>query len=121
MNNSSRPQSGQGLRPENSGSTICHRSGRPGINFIFAAIVYALIVWWVEKAIPVVGELPSQTAVKTQLPAEIVSFDGRQMISWERISIAMVDVIGDKTTVQVGLRPLDSSVVNKVTIPVPKS
>ena len=93
----------------------------PGINFIFAAIVYALIsMVGVEKAIPVVGELPSQTAVKTQLPAEIVSFDGRQMISWERISIAMVDVIGDKTTVQVGLRPLDSSVVNKVTIPVPK-
>lgn len=93
----------------------------PGINFIFAAIVYALIsMVGVEKAIPVVGELPSQTAVKTQLPAEIVSFDGRQMISWERISIAMVDVIGDKTTVQVGLRPLDSRVVNKVTIPVPK-
>ena len=32
----------------------------------------------------------------------------------------MVGVIGDKTTVQVGLRPLDSSVVNNVTIPVPK-
>ena len=48
----------------------------PGINFIFAAIVYALIsMVGVEKAIPVVGELPSQTAVKTQLPAEIVSFD----------------------------------------------
>ncbi len=93
----------------------------PGINFVFAAIVYALIsMIGVQKAIPVAGELPSQTAVKTQLPAEIVSFEGRQMISWERISIAMVDVIGDKTTVQVGLRPLDSSIVNKVTIPVPK-
>ena len=93
----------------------------PGINFVFAAIVYALIsMIGVQKAIPVAGELPSQTAVKTQLPAEIVSFEGRQMISWERISIAMVGVIGDKTTVQVGLRPLDSSIVNKVTIPVPK-
>tara|TARA_B100001093_G_scaffold81077_1_gene72473 strand:+ start:3398 stop:4729 length:1332 start_codon:yes stop_codon:yes gene_type:complete len=93
----------------------------PGINFIFAAVVYALIsIIGVQKAIPVVGELPSQTAVKTRLPAEIVSFDGRQMMSWERISIAMVDVIADKTSVQVGLRPLNSNVVDKVTIPVPK-
>ena len=93
----------------------------PGINFIFAAIVYALIsMIGVQKPIPIVGELPSQLTVKTQLPAEIVSFDGQQMTSWERISIAMVGVIGDETTVQVGLRPLDSSVVNKVTIPVPK-
>ena len=72
-----------------------------------------------EKAIPVVGEFRRKQRSKPAT-AEIVSFDGRQMISWERISIAMVDVIGDKTTVQVGLRPLDSSVVNKVTIPVPK-
>ena len=93
----------------------------PGINFIFAAIVYALIsMIGVQKAIPVVDELPSQTAVKIRLPAEFVSFDGRQVMSWERISIAMVDVIGDKTTVQVGLRPLESNVVNKITIPVPK-
>lgn len=93
----------------------------PGINFIFAALVYALIsVIGVQKAIPVVDELPSQTAVKIRLPAEFVSFDGRQVMSWERISIAMVDVIGDKTTVQVGLRPLESNVVNKITIPVPK-
>ena len=93
----------------------------PGINFIFAAMVYALIsMIGVQKAIPVVDELPSQTAVKTALPAELVSFDGRQMMSWERISIAMVDAIGDKTIVQVGLRPLESNVVNKITIPVPK-
>lgn len=93
----------------------------PGINFIFAALVYALIsMIGVQKAIPVVDELSSQTAVKIRLPAEFVSFDGRQVMSWERISIAMVDVIGDKTTVQVGLRPLESNVVNKITIPVPK-
>ena len=41
------------------------------------------------------------------------------MESWERISIAMVDVLGDKNTVQIGLRPLDSSIVNIVTMPVP--
>ena len=93
----------------------------PGINFIFAAIVYTLIsMIGVQKAIPVVDELPSQTAAKIRLPAEFVSFDGRQMLSWERISIAMVDAIGDKTTVQVGLRPLESNVVNKIAIPVPK-
>ena len=37
---------------------------------------------------------------------QVVSFDGRPMESWERISIAMVDVIGDQNTVQIGLRPL---------------
>ncbi len=92
----------------------------PGINFIFAAIVYALIsMIGVQTPVPVVGELPSETATKTRLPAEVVSFDGRPMESWERISIAMVDVIGDQNTVQIGLRPLDSSIVNTVIIPVP--
>ena len=92
----------------------------PGINFIFAAIVYALIsMIGVQTPVPVAGELPGETATKTRLPAEVVSFDGRPMESWERISIAMVDVIGDKNTVQIGLRPLDSSIVNTVTMPVP--
>ena len=93
----------------------------PGINLIFAALIYALIsMIGVQTPVPVVGELPTVTASKTRLPAEIVSFDGRDMESWERISIAMVDVIGDQTTVQVGLRPLDSTIVNQVTMPVPR-
>ena len=93
----------------------------PGINLIFAAFIYALIsMVGVQTPVPVVGELPTVTAGKTRLPAEIVSFDGRKMESWERISIAMVDVIGDQPTVQVGLRPLDSTIVNQVTIPVPR-
>jgi regulator of sigma E protease len=93
----------------------------PAINLIFAAFIYALIsMFGVQTPVPVVGELPTVTASKTRLPAEIVSFDGRDMESWERISIAMVDVIGDQTTVQVGLRPLDSTIVNQVTMPVPR-
>lgn len=93
----------------------------PGINLIFAALIYALIsMIGVQTPVPVVGELPTVTASKTRLPAEIVSFDGRDMESWERISIAMVDVIGDQTTVQVGLRPLDSTIVNQITMPVPR-
>ena len=92
----------------------------PGINFIFAAIVYALIsMIGVQTPVPVVGELPGETATKTRLPAEVVSFDRRPMESWERISIAMVDVIGDQNMVQIGLRPLDSGIVNIVTMPVP--
>lgn len=92
----------------------------PGINLIFAALVYALIsMIGVQTPVPIAGELPAETAMKTRLPAEVVSFDGRPMESWERISIAMVDVIGDQKTVQIGLRPLDSSIVNIVTMPVP--
>jgi regulator of sigma E protease len=92
----------------------------PGINLIFAALVYALIsMIGIQTPVPVAGELPAETAMKTRLPAEVVSFDGRPMESWERISIAMVDVIGDQKTVQIGLRPLDSSIVNIVTMHVP--
>ena len=65
----------------------------PGINLIFAALIYALIsMIGVQTPVPVVGELPTVTASKTRLPAEIVSFDGRDMESWERISIAMPEV-----------------------------
>jgi regulator of sigma E protease len=92
----------------------------PGINLIFATLVYALIsMIGIQTPVPVAGELPAETAMKTRLPAEVVSFDGRPMESWERISIAMVDVIGDQKTVQIGLRPLDSSIVNIVTMHVP--
>lgn len=93
----------------------------PGINLIFAALIYALMsMIGVQTPVPLVGELPTVAASKTRLPAEIVSFDGREMESWERISIAMVDVIGDQSTVQVSLRPLDSTIVNQVTMPVPR-
>ncbi len=102
------------------GQRVAIVAAGPGINFIFAAIVYAFIsMIGVQTPVPVAGELPAETTTKTRLPAEVVSFDGRPMESWERISIAMVDVIGDQNTVQIGLRPLDSSIVDIVTIPVP--
>ena len=92
----------------------------PGINFIFAALVYAVIsMVGVQTPVPVAGGLPAETVTKTKLPAEVVSFNGRPMESWERISIAMVDVIGDQNAVQIGLRPLDSNIVNTITMPVP--
>lgn len=92
----------------------------PGINLIFAAFLYALIsMIGVQTPVPVVAELPQGASTEARLPAELVSFDGRTMASWERISIAMVDVIGDGPTVEMRLRPLDSNVVQSVQIPVP--
>lgn len=93
----------------------------PGINLIFAALVYALIsMIGVQTTVPVVGELPEGAETRTTLPAELVSFDGKPVESWERISIAMVDAIGEDPTVALGLRPLNSNIVNQVTIAVPR-
>ena len=92
----------------------------PGINLIFAAMVYALIsMIGVQTAVPVVGQLPGDASARTSLPAELVSFDGKAVESWERVSISMVDAIGEDPTVSLGLRPLNSNIVNRVTIPVP--
>jgi len=92
----------------------------PGINLLFAALVYALIsMIGVQTPVPVVSELPEGSVSQARLPAELVAFDGRSMESWERVSIAMVDVIGDGPMVEMRLRPLDSNVVQTVQIPVP--
>ena len=103
------------------GQRIAIVAAGPGINLIFAAIIYAFIsMIGVETPIPIVGELQGTVAMKTRLPAEVVSFDGRPTESWERISIAMVDIIGETPTVQIGLRPLESSVINYLALPVPR-
>ena len=92
----------------------------PCINLLFAAFIYALIsMIGIQTAIPIVGELPAGTTIKMELPAEVIKFNGREVESWERITIAMVDVIGDQSTVQVGLKSLDSGAVKIVTLPVP--
>ncbi len=93
----------------------------PGINLIFAAMVYALIsMIGIQTPVPVVAELPKGSSSQVRLPAELVAFDGRTMESWERVSIAMVDVIGDGPTIELRLRPLDSNTVQSVQIPVPR-
>ncbi len=102
------------------GQRIAIVAAGPGINLLFAACIYALIsMIGVQTAIPIIGELPSEAVMKVPLPAEIVRFNGRDAESWERITIAMVDVIGDQTSVNVDLRPLDSESIKSVTLSVP--
>jgi regulator of sigma E protease len=92
----------------------------PAINFLFAAVLYALIsIIGTQVAVPIVGSLPGSAKLNAILPAELVRFDGRSMESWERIAIAMVDKIGDDKTVQIALKSMDSGVVSNIRIPVP--
>ncbi len=102
------------------GQRVAIVAAGPGINLLFAACVYALIsMIGVQTAIPIIGELPSETVIKVPLPAEIIRFNGQDVESWERITIAMVDVIGDQTSVNVDLRSLDSENVERVVLSVP--
>ncbi len=57
--------------------------------------------------------------MSVELPAEVITFNGRQVESWEGITIAMVDVIGDQATVQVALRPLNLEAIETITLAVP--
>ena len=92
----------------------------PFINLLFAAFIYSLIsMIGVQTAIPIVDELPAATGMSVELPAEVIKFNGRQVESWEGITIAMVDVIGDQASVQVALRSLNLEAIETITLAVP--
>lgn len=94
----------------------------PLINLIFAAILYAIIsALGVTVAVPVIQGLPDGNRDYTSvLPAELVAIEGVATPSWERASIRLVDAIGESESLRLSLRPLDSSVVRDVLIPVPR-
>ncbi len=92
----------------------------PGINLLFAALTYALIsMIGVQTAVPVIGSVPEGSTGQARMPAELVTFNGRDVESWERINIAMVDVIGETPSVELRVRPLDSNVIQSIQVPVP--
>lgn len=95
----------------------------PLINLGFAALLYALIsAFGVTVAIPVIGSLPEATSGQDEyLPAELLAVDGVTTSSWERASIRLVDAIGESPTIRLTVRPLDSSVVRDILIPVPRN
>lgn len=95
----------------------------PLINLGFAACLYGLIsAIGVTVAIPVVGSFSETTRDQSAyLPAELLAVDGVPTASWERASIRLVDAIGESASIRLTLRPLDSSIVRDVVIPVPRA
>lgn len=95
----------------------------PLINLGFAAGLYGVIsAIGVTVAIPVIGSFSETTRNQSAyLPAELLAVNGVPTVSWERASIRLVDAIGESSSVRLTLRPLDSSVVRDVVIPVPRA
>jgi regulator of sigma E protease len=95
----------------------------PLINLGFAAVLYAVIsALGVTVAIPVIGSLPETPRSPSEyLPAELLAVDGVSTTSWERASVRLVDAIGESPTIRLTIRPVDSSIVRDVMIPVPRN
>ena len=95
----------------------------PLINLGFAAVLYAVIsALGVTVAIPVIGSLPeTPRSTSEYLPAELLAVDGVSTTSWERASVRLVDAIGESPTIRLTIRPVDSSIVRDVMIPVPRN
>lgn len=78
----------------------------PAANFIFAVLAYWVVfIAGVPTVKPVIGEvLPSTIAAAAKLPAEfeIKQVDGRQVVSWEETTLALIGKVGSSQVVVQG-------------------
>lgn len=85
----------------------------PLINLAFAVAVYwVLFVVGVTHLIPVIGEVQAESPAalaELETGQEIIAIDGKEVQSWEDITLALVSRIGDNGEIKFGVRHPESS------------
>lgn len=94
----------------------------PVVNLVFAILLYWLIFSvGVTRVAPIIGEVePDSLAAQVGIQAgdEIVSVDGDETVSWDKVNFALVARIGDTGTIELGVKPANTNMVTNYTIPV---
>ena len=82
--------------------------GGPFANFLLAVVAYWIIaVAGSTSYLPVLGDVPEQSpleAAGATAGQEVVSVDGKITPSWQQISMALADRLGDSGTISLGIR-----------------
>ncbi|MCG8314249.1 MAG: sigma E protease regulator RseP [Pseudomonadales bacterium] len=94
----------------------------PLVNLSFAVLLYWLIFSvGVTRVAPVVGDVEADSlAFSAGIRAgdEIVSVDGKDTPSWDKVNFALVARLGDSGSLSVGIQPADSNLIQEVSIPI---
>lgn len=94
----------------------------PAINLIFAFLLYwMLFSTGVSVLIPRVGDVPDNSPAAMagfERGQEILSVDGTATVSWEDVSFALVDRLGDTGDVQFEVQSPGNVVTEQLTVPV---
>lgn len=85
----------------------------PLVNLLFAVLVYwAMFVAGVEKVVPVVGEVATQSIAEQAglLPGdEIVAVAERQTHSWDEVNLVLAGYVGESASVPVTIKPMQGN------------
>jgi regulator of sigma E protease len=97
--------------------------GGPVANFLLAIVVYWLVFvgTGVSGFTPVTGPAPEGTpAAVAGLPAdhEITAVDGEAVDTWQAVSIALVDRLGETGTIRISARPVAGGAAGEFGLPI---
>lgn len=94
----------------------------PAINLIFAFLLYwMLFASGVSVLIPRVGDVPDNSPAAMagfERGHEILSVDGKHTVSWEDVSFALVDRLGDTGKILFEVKSPGQSVPEKIQVPI---
>ncbi len=83
----------------------------PSFNLLFAFLAYWLMfIIGITSMAPVLGNLPKGSIAQLaglQAKQEIISIDNKLTPSWEKVSIALMDAIGNEQSVEIQVREKD--------------
>jgi regulator of sigma E protease len=95
-------------------------AGGPFANFLLAVVVYwFLAVAGSTEIAPILGAAPEDSPIdRAGVPAgmEIVSIDGRPTSSWQQVSMALADRLGDTGSIVLGTRVPGAEAVSEHTL-----
>lgn len=86
----------------------------PVVNLLFAVLLYwALFIHGMTGVVPTIGAIKADTpaAVAGMVQGdEVTAIDGKSTTTWEAVSLALVDRIGDTGTIKVTVKTPESNV-----------
>lgn len=92
----------------------------PAINLVFAFLLYwMLFATGVSVLIPRVGDVPDNSPAAMagfERGQEIISVDGKHTVSWEDVSFALVDRLGDSGKIVFEVKAPDNTATQKIQV-----
>lgn len=86
----------------------------PLVNLLFAVLLYwALFIHGMTGTVPLIGNVEEHTPAARagmMVGDEVTAIDGKSTTTWEQVSLALIDRIGDTGSIKVTVNTADSNV-----------
>lgn len=94
----------------------------PLVNLLFAVVLYwALFIHGMTGVVPTIGAIKNDTPAAVagmESGGEVTAIDGKTTTTWEAVSLALVDRIGDTGSIKVTVKTPESNVSKDYLLPV---